>query len=70
MLRPMLRSTTRRRRAPLPWKKPVNGIQIGTPEFPVENGKERQWCYYFKLPSDADIDIVKFQIDFWRAAIT
>jgi Copper type II ascorbate-dependent monooxygenase, C-terminal domain len=43
---------------------PDHGVQIGTPEFPVANGQERQWCYYFKLPSDVDLDIVKFQIRF------
>jgi hypothetical protein len=45
-------------------EKPANGVQIGTPEFPIANGQERQWCYYFKLPSDVDLDIVKFQVRF------
>ena len=44
--------------------KPVHGVQIGTPEFIVPAGQERQWCYYFKLPSDVDLDVVKFQIRF------
>ncbi len=43
---------------------PAHGVQIGTPEFSVPPGKERQWCYYFKLPSDVDLDVVRFQIRF------
>jgi hypothetical protein len=41
---------------------PEHGLQIGTPTFKVPPGSERQWCYYFKLPSDADVDVVRFQI--------
>jgi hypothetical protein len=41
---------------------PVHGVQIGTPAFPVPPGAERQWCYYFKLPSDVDLDVIRFQI--------
>jgi hypothetical protein len=44
--------------------KPEHGVQIGTPEFAVPSGQERQWCYYFKLPSDVDLDVVRFQIRF------
>jgi hypothetical protein len=42
--------------------KPAHGLQIGTPEFVVPAGEERQWCYFFKLPSDVDIDVVRFEI--------
>jgi hypothetical protein len=42
--------------------KPAHGIQIGTPEFEVPAGTERQWCYYFKLPSDVDLDVVRFEV--------
>jgi hypothetical protein len=41
---------------------PAHGVQIGTPVFPVASGTERQWCYYFKLPSDQDLEVVRFQI--------
>jgi hypothetical protein len=41
---------------------PEHGVQLETPEFPVPPGAERQWCYYFKLPSDVDLDVVRFQI--------
>jgi hypothetical protein len=44
--------------------KPAHGIQIGTPEFSVPAGQERQWCYYFKLPSDVDLDVVRFEVRF------
>jgi hypothetical protein len=44
--------------------KPAHGIQIGTPEFSVPSGEERQWCYYFKVPSDVDLEIVRFQVRF------
>src|SRR3954447_14215386 len=43
-------------------KKPEHGIQLETPEFVVKAGEERQWCYYFKLPSDIDLEIVRFEI--------
>jgi hypothetical protein len=43
---------------------PAHGLQIGTPEFAVPPGQERQWCYYFKLPSDVDLDVVRFEIRF------
>jgi len=42
--------------------RPTHGVQIETPEFDVPKGGERQWCYYFKLPSDVDLDVVKFEI--------
>ena len=43
-------------------KKPEHGIQLETPEFVVKAGEERQWCYFFKLPSDIDLEIVRFEI--------
>ena len=46
--------------------KPAHGLQIGTLEFAVPAGEERQWCYDFKLPSDVDIDVVRF--DIWYLA--
>ncbi len=48
--------------------KPVHGVQIGTPEFTVPSGVERQWCYYFKLPSDVDLDIIRFQVRFLQGS--
>ena len=41
---------------------PLHGVQIGTPDFVVPAGQERQWCYYFKLPSDVDLNVVRFEI--------
>ncbi len=41
---------------------PEHGVQLETPDFPVAAGTERQWCYFFKLPSDVDLDVVRFQI--------
>lgn len=43
---------------------PAHGVQLSTPEFPVPPGTERQWCYYFKLPSDQDLDVVRFEIKY------
>lgn len=42
--------------------KPATGIQLATPIFDVAPGTERQHCYWFKLPSDVDIDVVKFEV--------
>ncbi len=42
--------------------KPAHGVQIGTPDFAVPAGSERQWCYYFKLPSDVDLDVIRFEV--------
>ncbi len=43
---------------------PANGVQLSTPTFQVAAGVERQWCYWFKLPSDVDLEVVRFQIKF------
>jgi hypothetical protein len=43
-------------------EKPAHGVQLATPEFVVGPGQERQWCYYFKLPSDVDLEVTQFQI--------
>lgn len=41
---------------------PDHGVQIGTPVFDVPPGTEVQHCYFFKLPSDVDLDVVRIQI--------
>jgi len=41
---------------------PDHGVQLATPLFDVPPGTEVQHCYYFKLPSDVDLDVVKIQI--------
>ena len=41
---------------------PAHGVQIQTPEFSVPAGQEIQHCYWFKLPSDADLDVVNIQV--------
>jgi hypothetical protein len=41
---------------------PSHGVQIGTPVFDVAAGTEVQHCYYFKLPSDVDLDVTMIQI--------
>lgn len=39
-----------------------HGVQLATPLFDVPAGMEVQHCYWFKLPSDVDLDVVKIQI--------
>lgn len=41
---------------------PAQGVQIGTPVFDVASGTEVQHCYYFKLPSNRDLDVTMIQI--------
>ncbi len=41
---------------------PEHGVQLETPEFKVDAGTEIQHCYWFKLPSDVDLEVVKFQV--------
>jgi hypothetical protein len=41
---------------------PSYGVQLRTPRFPVPAGEEVQHCYWFKLPSDVDLEVVAFQI--------
>ena len=41
---------------------PAQGVQIGTPAFDVPAGTEVQRCYYFKLPSNRDLDVTLIQI--------
>lgn len=41
---------------------PKSGVQLKTPIFDVAPGTERQHCYWFKLPSDVDLDVVKFEV--------
>ena len=43
---------------------PEHGVQIETPSFQVAQGTERQWCYWMKLPSDVDLEVVEFQIKY------
>jgi hypothetical protein len=43
---------------------PDHGVQLHIARFPVAKGGETQHCYYFKLPSDVDIEVVRFQISF------
>ena len=43
---------------------PEHGLQLSTPTFSVPAGTEVQHCYYFKLPSDVDLEVVHFQIKY------
>ena len=43
---------------------PQYGVQLQTPTFTVQANTEVQHCYYFKLPSDADLDVVRIQIKY------
>ena len=43
---------------------PEHGLQLTTPTFSVPAGTEVQHCYWFKLASDVDLDVVQFQIKF------
>jgi hypothetical protein len=43
---------------------PAYGVQLTTPTFSVPAGTEVQHCYYFKLPSDVDLDVVRMQIKY------
>lgn len=43
---------------------PSHGVQIQTPLFEVETGKERQHCYWFKLPSDVDLDVTRIEVKY------
>ena len=41
---------------------PVKGVQLQVTAEPVPIGKEETSCHYFKLPSDIDLDVNRFQI--------
>ena len=41
---------------------PEHGVQLHIDRFAVPKGAEIQHCYYFKLPSDVDLEVVRFQI--------
>jgi len=41
---------------------PAHGVQLHIAKFAVPPGKEIQHCYYFKLPSDVDLEVVRFEI--------
>ena len=41
---------------------PAHGVQLQTPLFMVAGGSETQHCYWFKLPSDVDLEVVKIQV--------
>ncbi len=41
---------------------PAHGVQLKTPRFDVPAGTETQHCYWFKLPSDVDLDVVRIQV--------
>ena len=43
---------------------PEHGLQLATPAFSVPAGTEVQHCYWFKLASDVDIDVVRFQVKY------
>lgn len=43
---------------------PTNGVQLQTPQFTVEAGTEVQHCYWFKLASDVDLDVVRIQVKY------
>jgi hypothetical protein len=43
---------------------PEHGVQLQTPAFEVPPGTEVQHCYYFKLPSDVDLDVTRIQIKY------
>ncbi len=43
---------------------PENGVQLSTPTFSVPAGTEVQRCYWMKLPSDVDLDVVRIQIKY------
>lgn len=41
---------------------PSHGMQLKVAPFKVPRGTEIQHCYYFKLPSDVDVEVVRFEI--------
>jgi hypothetical protein len=43
-------------------------VQLQTPAFDVAPGTELQHCYYFKLPSDVDLDVVKIQVRYLQGS--
>ncbi|MGZ3423806.1 MAG: monooxygenase [Polyangiales bacterium] len=43
---------------------PSHGLQLHIPAFPVAQGSEVQHCYYFKLPSDVDIEVTRFEVSY------
>jgi hypothetical protein len=47
---------------------PAHGVQLSTPLFDVPAGTERQHCYWFKLPSDVDLDVVKFEVRYLKGS--
>lgn len=48
--------------------RPAHGVQIETPLFEVAPGTERQWCYWFKLPSDVDLDVTRFEVEYLKGS--
>ncbi len=41
---------------------PVHGVQLHTTSPAVPSGKEETGCHFFKLPSEVDLDVNRFQI--------
>jgi len=41
---------------------PSHGMQLKVAPFDVPRGTEIQHCYYFKLPSDVDVDVTRIEI--------
>jgi hypothetical protein len=47
---------------------PTDGLQLHIPRFTVPAGSEVQHCYYFKLPSDVDLEVVRFEIAYLQGS--
>lgn len=47
---------------------PAHGVQLKTPTFEVAPGTERQWCYWFKLPSDVDLDVTRIEVKYLKGS--
>jgi hypothetical protein len=43
---------------------PLHGMQLKIPAFDVPRGTELQHCYYFKLPSDVDVDVTRIEVSY------
>jgi hypothetical protein len=47
---------------------PAHGVQLSTPLFNVAAGTEYQHCWWFKLPSNVDLDVVKIEVRYLKGS--
>ena len=47
---------------------PEHGVQLKVAAFSVPRGTEVQHCYYFKLPSDVDVEVTRIEVAYRKGS--